>query len=159
MFKSRILYNCSYRELKQIPDNEGKCRYESYWKIDIVFKKISGPLEEFVVSLTPQSGAIVVKFAVGSRTAGTLNDNQLTVSRKIYKKGERLNVDCFLAECHGNRKSFMTITLKNPKVALLRWPPLKIKKGNGRIFEFIKVAWKYTGGTIIRYTIRAIFNS
>ena len=159
MSKSRILYNYSYRELEQIPDNSGQCSYESYWKIDLVFKKFSGPLQEFEVILTPQPGAKIVKFACGYKALGKLKDGALAISRKIYKKGERVNVDCCLAECHGTQKSFFTITSNDPNVVLIRWVPLRIKRTNRSIMNYAKSAWKFVRGTLIKYSIKAILNS
>lgn len=159
MSKSRILYNYTCRELQQIPDNAGNCTYDSYWKIDIVFKKFSGPSQEFIVTITPQEGAKIVKCACGYKAVGSFAGKLLTISRKAYKKGERLNVDCFLAECHGNPKGFLTIVSNDPTVVLTRWMPLKIKKTSRGFIDYMKTGWKYVRGTLIKYSIKAIFNS
>jgi hypothetical protein len=159
MSKSRILYNYSYRELQQIPDNSGKCYYESYWKIDVVFKKFSGPLQGFEVMLTPQPGAKIVKFACGYKVLGKFRESALGISRRNYKKGERINVDCFLAECHGTQKSFLAIASNDPNVVLIRWAPLRIKQTNRTVINYAKSAWKFIRGTLIKYSIKAILNS
>jgi hypothetical protein len=157
--KCRILYYYSCRELQQVPNSKGEYTRDGYWKVDVAFKNFTSPITELTLNISLQTNGTFVKCACGQKFSASILPKLITVTKRNFKKSERINVDCFLANCHGHPKAYLKITTNDNNIALIKWPFLKMKGKRKPLLHYLTTAWRLLRSTVVKYSIKAIFGT
>ena len=170
--KKKIIFNFECIEIPQIPDNNGKYKYESFYKYDFIIKndlKYSLGKQNLKIIFNENSQIIKSVVAIKGMVRIRINNNIAFFTINNFEKKQIFNIDFFVTNANLNEKIELVSEKEDIKIRRNNKRKVKkiiIQKENISIFLKIKKllnhVWFVTiiGGiivSIIGYFIIAYF--
>lgn len=124
----------------QVPDSHGNLAHDRYYKFDFVFKNCSaGTIEELDLVINFNEPAKIVKhFAGDKKLVVERANNNLRLIRRTFKKGNTINVDCFVSELELSSKTLFQIKPADEQLKLSKTFFLKVKRVQNPLVGYLR---------------------
>lgn len=138
--KGLIKFNYKIITPFQVPDSHGNLVHDRYYKFDFVFKNCSaGTIEELNLVIDFNEPAKIVKhFAGDKKLVVECADNTLRIIRRTFKKGNTINVDCFVSELELSSRTLFQIKTADEQLKLCKAFFLKVKRVQNPLVAYLR---------------------